>query len=74
MSLHHMHTTPPHFTCTPSLLCVCAGRSASKLQGGKGEFPSVSLKREDSDMDKQYWMTRANEVGPSPSVLLHVVL
>lgn len=72
MSLHHMHTAPTSCTCTPSLLCV--GRSASKLQGGKGEFPSVSLKREDSDMDKHYWMTRANEVGPSPSVLPHVVL
>ena len=51
----------------PSLVCVCVCvcvRSASKLQGGNGEFPSVSLKRENSDgMDKQYWMTRANEVG-----------
>lgn len=46
-----------------SLPCVCVCRSESKLQGS-GEFPSVSLKREDSDnMDKHYWMTRANEVG-----------
>ena len=76
------HSTADAFVTTVCLrvcvsvclrVCVCVCSSASKIQGGRGEFPTAPLKREDSDnMDKHYWMTRANEVGLPHHHCLHM--